>query len=75
MTASGLIEPPERDVKEIIPWLKDNPVHDVLEQRRREAMEIIIDIAQKELSIIGELPEDVKEIIKVPEGKLLSEDF
>jgi len=75
MTEGGLMKSPDRDVKEIIPWLKDNPVHDVLEQRKREAMEIIQDITRKELEIIGDLPEDVRELIKVPDGGALIKDF
>lgn len=75
MTVSGLKESPERNVKEIIPWLRDNPVYEVLEQRKREAMEIIQDITQKELEIIELLPEDIKEIIKIPEDKILVDDF
>lgn len=75
MTVSGLKESPERNVKEIIPWLRDNPVYEVLEQRKREAMEIIQDITQKELEIIELLPEDIKEIIKIPEDKTLVDDF
>ena len=69
------MKPPEQNVKEIIPWLKDNPVYDVLEQRRRETMEIIQDIVQKELEIIEELPDDVREIIKVPDSGALVGDL
>ncbi len=75
MTESGLINSPKQDVKEIIPWLKDNPVYDVLEQRKRETMEIIQEIVQKELKIIDELPEDVREIIKIPDSGALVGDF
>ncbi|WP_297516687.1 hypothetical protein [Thermococcus sp.] len=75
MTESGLIKPSEQNVKEIIPWLKDNPVYDILEQRKREVMEIIQDITQKELEIIEELPEDVREIIKVPDSGMLVGDL
>ncbi|GAB6135409.1 hypothetical protein JCM16307_09580 [Thermococcus prieurii] len=75
MTESGLMKPPEQNVKELIPWLKDNPVYEVLEQRKREAMEIIQDITQKELEIIEELPDDVREIIKVPDSGALIRDL
>jgi hypothetical protein len=75
MAEGTLMEHKEQSVKEIIPWLRDNPVRDVLEQRKREAMEIIQDITQKELEILEELPEDIREIIKVPEGGSLVRDF
>ncbi len=75
MAEGTLMEHKEQSVKEIIPWLRDNPVRDVLEQRKREAMEIIQNITQKELEILEELPEDIREIIKVPEGGSLVRDF
>jgi len=75
MTKRGLIKPHDLSAKEIIPWLKDNPVHDVLEQRKHEAMEIIQDITQKELGIIEELPDEVREIIKIPDSRELVGDL
>ena len=75
MTESGLMKHPEQNVKEIIPWIRDNPVRDILEERKREAMEIIQNITQKELEILEELPEDIKEIIKVPDSGALIRDF
>jgi hypothetical protein len=58
----------EDTIREVIPWVLDDYLNKLMEERRREALEVFEMLDSLALS---EVPEEVKEIVKRPSQELL----
>ncbi|WP_457741581.1 hypothetical protein [Thermococcus sp.] len=62
------------EVRKVVPWVRENPLKEVLETRRKEALQIVELIAQREREALKELPREVQELINIPDvNSLLGE--
>ncbi|WP_297506981.1 hypothetical protein [Thermococcus sp.] len=75
MIGADYVDIPCGDAGRVIPWLKENPLREIMDKRKKEAEETLQDIAEKEKEIIKLLPEEVRELIKVPDLKELLEEY
>jgi len=60
-----------KNLKDMVPWLSKNALQEVLERRRREKLEVVEEIVEKEREMLSALPEDVRALIKIPDPEEL----
>jgi len=71
MMRTGYNETSDFEVRKVVPWVRENPLREILETRRKEALQIVELIAQKEREALRELPPEVRELINIPDANSL----
>jgi len=71
MTGVTIRNTPPGNLKDMVPWLSKNALQEVLERRRREKLEVVEEIVEKEREMLSALPEDVRALIKIPDPEEL----
>ncbi|WP_297500094.1 hypothetical protein [Thermococcus sp.] len=75
MIRADYVNVPKGDVGKVIPWLTENPLREIMDRRKREAEEILREFAERETEALKLLPEEVRELIKIPDVRELLEDY
>ena len=65
---------PSKTLEEILPWTSGNFLQAILERKRREKLEVLKVVIQKEKEAVEGLPEEVRELIKIPEIEAMVDD-